>query len=178
MMAEAWFVVETKFRREPQAEDDIRALGFECFMPIEVRRRQDRTRNKRPIIEYTVPMFPRYVFPRFDISQPCGWQRIARLHTVKGWLKPAATSLPSPVRQDFIDRVKAEQIAVRAALTNDHAITLEPLPAGTRVIIQEGPFATLGGIVSMSTSQRVRLLLDAVGFSDLHIARRSVAVAS
>ncbi len=177
-MAEAYYVIETKFRREMQAEEDIKALGFQCFLPIEVRRRQDRTKNRRPIIEYTVPMFPRYVFPHFDISKPCGWQGIARLHTVKGWLKPAAASLPSPVRQDFIDRVTAEQIAVRAALTNDQNIKLEPIPAGTRVIIQDGPFATLGGIVSMSTSERVRLLLDAVGFSDLHIARRSVAVAS
>jgi len=176
-MTERWFVVETKFRREVQAREDIEALGFSCFLPIEVRRRKDRSKKHRPIVEYQVPMFPRYVFPRFDLSQPCGWQKIARLHTVKGWLKPGAMALPSPVREDFIDRVRAEQIAIQAALTNDQAVKLEPLPAGTRVIIQEGPFATLGGIVSLSTGDRVRLLLDAAGFSALQIARRSVAVA-
>lgn len=177
-MTDLWYVVETKFRRETQAQEEIEALGFPCFLPIEVRRRQDRGKFKRPMVEYAVPMFPRYVFPQLDLSQPCGWQRIARLHSVKGWLKPSQATTPSSVRQDFIDRVKAEQVAIRAALTNDQAVKLDPIPNGTRVVIQEGPFATLGGIVSMSVGDRVKLLLDAAGFSDLQILRRSVAVAS
>ncbi len=172
-----WYVVETKFRREAQAHEEISDMGFTCFLPMEVRRRQDRGKFRRPIIEYSVPMFPRYVFPQFDISQPCGWQRIGRSQNVKGWLKPAQDAPPSAIREDFIDRVKTEQVAIRAALTNDLAVKLEPIPSGTRVIIQDGPFATLGGIVAMSTGQRVRLLLDAAGFSDLQIARSSVAIA-
>jgi len=176
-MADQWFVVQTKLRREKEATDEIIKLGFDCFMPIEVRKRKDRSKKHRPIVEYEVAMFPGYIFPQFDISQPCGWQQIGRLHSVRGWLKSALQESPRPIRGDFIERVRQEQIAVRAAMVNDQAIKLERLPDGTRVIIQEGPFATLGGIVNMSVGDRVRIMLDAAGFSELNIERKAVAAA-
>lgn len=177
-MTEAWYVIETKLRRERDATQEIEALGFECFLPIEVRRRQDRSKKARPIIEYEVAMFPRYIFPRFDMAKPCGWQAIGRLQSVRGWLKAACNEVPRPIRdKTFIDRVKLEQIALRAALNNDQAVKLAPLPDGVRVTITEGPFATLGGIVNMSVGDRVKLLIDAAGFSELEIGRASLAVA-
>lgn len=177
-MAEAWYVIETKLRREKEATEEIQALGFECFMPIEVRRRKDRSKKHRPEIQYAVAMFPRYIFPRFDMAMPCGWQKIGRLHGVKGWLKSALRENPLPIKGDFIDRVREEQIAIVAALNNDQNVKLEAIPNGTRVVIQDGPFATFGGFVNMSVGDRVRIMLDAAGFSALEIARRSVAIAS
>jgi transcriptional antiterminator RfaH len=177
-MSQQWYVIETKMRREKEAADEIQKLGFECFMPIEVRRRKDRSKKHRPEVEYTVAMFPRYIFPKFDIAQPCGWQHIGRLHSVKGWLKSALRETPSPIRSDFIDRVLQEQIAVRAALTNDQSIKFERIANGTRVIILDGPFATLGGIVDMSVGDRIKIMLDAANIPPIDIARHSVAAAS
>jgi transcription antitermination factor NusG len=128
-------------------------------------------------VEYEVAMFPGYIFPMFDMSQPCGWQNMGRLHSVRGWLKSSLQENPPPIEDDFIDRVRQEQIAIQAARNNDQAIKLEQLNPGTRIIIQEGPFATLGGIVNMSVGDRVRIMLDAAGFSALDIARHSVAAA-
>lgn len=176
-MTQQWFVIETKMRREREASEEVSALGFECFMPVEVRKRQDRSQKARPIIEYEVAMFPRYIFPRFDIAQPYGWQRLGRLQSVKGWLKSRTSDFPSPIRNDFIDRVRQEQIAVRAALNNDHAIKLDPIPNGTRVIITDGPFATLGGIVNLSVGDRVKIMLDATNLRPLDVGRQSVCVA-
>jgi transcription antitermination factor NusG len=177
-MAEAWYVLNTKMRRENEAREEIRELGFECFLPLEIRRRKDRSKKHRPEVNYSVAMIPGYIFPKFDISKPCGWQNLGRLHTVKGWLKSTHLESPRPMRdQTFIDRLKEEQIAVAAALNNDQAIKLEPIPAGTRIIIQEGPFASFGGLVNMTVGDRVKVMLDAAGFSALEIARHSVAVA-
>lgn len=176
-MSERWFVVETKWRAEFQAEEEIAGLGFEVFLPLEFRRRQDRKQKARPIIDYEIPMFPRYLFPRFDISARFGWQEIGRLRSVKRWLKPAQSTTPSPIRSDFIDRVREEQNAIKAARTNDQAIKLGPILAGTRVTILDGPFSAMGGIVSMSTHDRVMVMLDAAGFRGLDLERRFVAAA-
>lgn len=177
-MADRYFVIQTKLRQEKKATEEIVALGFDCFNPIEVRKKKDRSKMARPEIEYEVAMFPGYIFPRFDIGQPCGWQNIGRLHSVRGWLKSALQENPPPIRDSFIDRVREEQIAVRAALLNNRSIKLEQLPKGTRVTILEGPFATLGGLIDMSQGDRVRILLDAAGFSALDIGRHAVAAAS
>ncbi len=177
-MADAWYVLQTKMRKEKEASEEIQGLGFECFYPIEVRKRKDRSQKHRPLIEYEVAMIPGYIFPRFDISRPCGWQDLGRLQTVKGWLKSSLRENPSPIRSDFIERVRQEQIAVRAALQNNQAVKLEALPAGTRVTIIDGPFRTLGGFVSMTVGNRVKVMLDAAGFSALEIGRHSVAAAS
>lgn len=176
-MADNYYVIQTKLRREKEATEEIAALGFDCFNPIEVRRRKDRSKKHRPDVEYEVAMFPGYIFPRFDIAQPCGWQQIGRLQTVRGWLKPSGRELPSVIRDDFIDRVRMEQMAVRAALANDQNVRLDQIPNGTRVTILEGPFATLGGIVNMSSGDRIKIMLDAAMFPPIDIGRQSVAVA-
>lgn len=176
-MAEAWFVIETKMRRERESADAIEAMGFECFAPVEVRKRLDRSKHARPMVEYEVAMFPRYIFPRFDIKTPCGWQRIGELRSVHGWLKPAQREEPSPIRSDFIDRVQTEQSFIRAAMEGDHAVKFEPLAKGTRVIIMDGPFRTIGGIVDMGEGERIKIMLDAARFDPIHIDRRSVSAA-
>lgn len=177
-MADRYYVIQTKLRREKEATEEIQALGFDCFNPVEVRKKKDRSRKARPDIEYEVAMFPGYIFPRFDMQLALGWQQMGRLHSVRGWLKPAGREVPSPIRSDFIDRVREEQIAQKALLLGDKAGKLEPLPDGTRIVIQDGPFATLGGFVSMSVGDRVKIMLDAAGFSVLDIERRAVAIAS
>lgn len=177
-MADRYYVIQTKLRREKEATEEIVALGFDCFNPIEVRKRKDRSKKHRPDVEYEVAMFPGYIFPRFDMSTSIGWQQIGRLHSVRGWLKSAQYENPRPMRDEsFIDRVKQEQIAIHAALLGDKAVKLEPLLGGTRIVILDGPFRTLGGIVNMSVGERIKILLDAAQDKPIDIARQSVAVA-
>ncbi|WP_432214597.1 transcription termination/antitermination NusG family protein, partial [Salmonella enterica] len=60
-----WFCVYTKPQRETYVASYCRdTLGLECYLP---QLRQHRTiRRKRQLV--TSPLFPRYLFCRFDLG--------------------------------------------------------------------------------------------------------------
>jgi len=60
-----WYVLSTKPHQEKQAESHVRQRGIECFLPL-LRESKIIRRTRKTVIE---PLFPGYLFARFDLSK-------------------------------------------------------------------------------------------------------------
>jgi transcription antitermination factor NusG len=151
---EYWFALSTKRNREKAVAELLRGKGYEEFLPMYRSRRKWSDRYK----ELQLPLFPGYVFCRFDPAR--------RLHvlTTPGVSHVVGTGrLPVPVDDAEID-------ALRAVVASD--LRVEPWPylrAGERVVIEDGSLAGLVGIL-----QEVRKSWRVV--VSVNLLQRSVAV--
>lgn len=60
-----WYALSTKSGREKQAEQNIRRMGVECFLPL----MQEQKAIRRKIRTVIVPLFPGYLFVRINRSE-------------------------------------------------------------------------------------------------------------
>jgi len=149
-----WFALQVKPRHEKAAANALRSKGFEEFLPMctSVRRWSDRWK------ELQTPLFPRYVFCRFDLKD-----RLPVL-TTPGVVSIVGTGkIPTPVDEA---EIRAVQTIVKSGLP------AEPWPflrVGQLVRIEAGPLADLEGIL-LEIKNRHRLIVSVT------ILQRSVAV--
>lgn len=131
---------------------DLRVSDVETFLPkIEVIRRRARRR-----VVSLEPLFPSYVFARFQIA-PQTWHvvrwtpGVRRILGEDGW----PTEVPPELIAAIQDRV-APLGFVRIGLQ---------MSQGDRVRVKSGPFAGLEGIFERPTTRRdrVRVLLEILG---------------
>jgi transcriptional antiterminator RfaH len=61
----AWYVVSTKPHQEKQAEAHIKQCDIECFLPL-LKESKVIRRTHKTVIE---PLFPGYLFARFDLDK-------------------------------------------------------------------------------------------------------------
>jgi transcription antitermination factor NusG len=152
--AESWFALIVKHQHEKVIARLLRSKGYEEFLPLYAARRRWSDRTK--VAE--VPLFPGYVFCRFD------WKR--RLPILK---TPGVTSIvtygtePAPVEDAEID-------AIQRIVSSD--LPIEPhrfIKVGDRARVNQGPLEGLEGIlISEKNSWRVVVQVS--------LLKRSVAV--
>ena len=145
-----WYTVNTKPRQEHQAVLNLQTLGVQTFYPqIQVRKRVRRVMKR-----VTGPLFPGYIFARFDLETYFRTVTYAR-----GVRKVVSFGpKPSPVDEEVI-------AGINARLTNGClTVPLVSLTPGQCVRIQGGPLEGLEAIFEreMSDHQRVVLLLRAL----------------
>jgi transcriptional antiterminator RfaH len=147
-----WYCVRTKPKKESAAELWFRGqLDLEVYYP-RLRRRKTIRRAQRWVVG---PLFPRYLFCRFDLSEHYRTVRYAR--EVIGIV--SFGDRPAVVEPAVIDQLKewaGEAVDV---------MTLHPNPKpGDTVEITDGAFCGLKAVVErdMSDQQRVTLLLTAL----------------
>jgi transcription antitermination factor NusG len=118
--------------------------GIDVFMPMLAPRRGGAPS----------PLFPRYLFARFDLAASLAAIRYTRgVHRVVG-----CGDMPVPIDDDIVR-------LIRARLDADGLMRPRPaLLAGDPVIIEDGPLKDLVGIFErpMRGSERVSILLTAV----------------
>lgn len=147
-----WHVVYTGMRSELDVRRDLKALGFDVFLPMSTRKTVKR--GKKVIIND--PLFTRYIFVAFDREKD-DWGSILSTDGVEYIL--GANDLPSTVPETFIERVQR----LEDAGAFDYTRAKLNFTEGDRVEIQEGPFAGLiARVKSASPKKRVRLLLDSL----------------
>ncbi|MGH7183075.1 MAG: transcription termination/antitermination NusG family protein, partial [Nitrospiraceae bacterium] len=85
-----WYVIRTKPHQERLAESHLKQLPVETFLPL-LRQTKWIRRQEKTIVE---PLFPRYLFARFDINDRYRAVSFAKgvLNIVKFGLKPAEVS--------------------------------------------------------------------------------------
>ena len=146
-----WYVIRTKPQQERRAEFHLRQLSVETFLPL----LKQRKKVRRAVKPVEGPLFPRYFFARFDITNQYRAVSFARgvLNIVEFGAKPAevSESLIEGIRQ----RLKEGYVVPR----------LEPFRKGQVVRIHTGPLAGLEAVFvrEMSEQHRVLLLLQALG---------------
>ena len=149
----AWYVVQTKPRQEAMAAEQIANQAFEIYLPrISMKKR--RRGKWQEVIE---PLFPRYLFMRFDPES----DNVAPIRSTKGitGLVKFGPHL-APVSDALIDSIRQEEDTEAGCHLPDQAI----FKRGDRVEIMEGPFAGLQGLFQESSGeQRVIILLELLG---------------
>lgn len=143
-----WYVVNTKPNHEWQAEQNIRRMGLECFLPFfkEARtvRRQRRTVNS--------PLFPGYLFVRINLSEH--YRAVVYARGVRKIVEFGST--PVEVDAAIVNEIKLRVNGEEHPLKN-----FDEMTSGQLVRIMDGPLAGLDAIFvqEMSGSQRAMVLL-------------------
>jgi transcriptional antiterminator RfaH len=149
--ASDWYLVHTQPRREMEAEQSLARLGVETFFP---RLRQQRIVRRRPQV-VTGPLFPGYVFARFDPGTR--WRAVNFAHGVTRVVMFGET--PAMVTDDLVAGI--------AARMEDGAVVVRPkFGPGDRVRVTWGPLEGLEAIFEreLTDQQRVVLLFRAAAF--------------
>jgi transcription antitermination factor NusG len=149
-----WFALTVKRRYEKVVAHSLRRRGLEDFLPLYVMRRCWSDRIKA--VEF--PLFPGYVFCRFDYDRRLPVLCIPGVTSIVGYAK-----LPTPLSE-------SEIASIRTILTSN--LPAQPWPvvrAGQSIRIERGPLAGLQGmLIREKDSLRVVVSLD--------LLQRAVAV--
>ncbi|MGD1032552.1 MAG: transcription termination/antitermination NusG family protein [Opitutaceae bacterium] len=145
-----WYCVHTRPQKEAKVCAHLaQTFGLETYFP-RLRRQRTIRRVKRIV---TGPLFPRYLFCRFDYGQRCRAVKFAP--DVLGVV--SFGDVPAVVDESLIDGLKAwagEMVDV---------ITVTPaLQTGDRVQITDGPMRGLEAIIEndMNGRERVAVILS------------------
>lgn len=142
-----WYAVTTKPHQEKQAGLNLESLGVETFCP-QIKRKKVIRRRLQTVID---PLFPGYIFARFDIER--SYRTVSYARGVRSIV--AFGPMPAPVDEEII-------AAINARLHNGClTVPATSYTPGQSVRIQEGPLQGLEAIFEreMTGQQRVVLLL-------------------
>ena len=151
-MARRWYVVHTRPQAEARAREHLANQGFEAWLPefLKKRRHARRTETVRR------PLFPRYLFVRFDLDA----ERWRSVLGTAGVMHLVGGDPPTPIADAVIEAIRARQ-------DEDGLVPVSPalsLQAGDTVRIAEGPLADLEGIfLDIDETDRIAILLKLMG---------------
>ena len=147
-----WYVIQTKPKKEEEADNYLSTKGVEIFNPlIEAFTLRNGRMNKE-----RKPLFPGYLFAKFDFEQNYPLVRWARgVKKVVGF-----GETPASVPEEVVEIIKARTDA-QGVVRVKH--DLEP---NDLVRIKTGPLKNLLGIFErwLSDRERVRILLSLIGY--------------
>jgi transcription antitermination factor NusG len=149
-----WFALNAKFRYEDFVATHLRGKGYEVFLPVYTTRRRWSDRVK----EVEAPLFPGYLFCRFDVTNRLPILTTPGMIQIVGFGKT-----PTPVSEGEID-------AIQKAIGND--LAREPWPfsqIGQRARVEHGPLRGIEGVLH-NVKGRHRLVLSVT------LLQRSIAV--
>lgn len=147
-----WYAVRTKPHQESVAETNLLRQGIETFYP----RLQERRLIRRKLRTVSAPLFPGYLFAKFDAAKD--YRSVLYSRGVRDVV--AFGPSPAIVDESMID-------AIRIRLSDDNVLPPPPLfKPGQPVLIQEGPLHGLEAIFerAMPGYQRAVLLLKALSY--------------
>jgi transcriptional antiterminator RfaH len=160
-----WYLVRTKTGKERWVNDQLADTLPEVFLPL----LQARTPRWGKMAWSIIPLFPCYLFARFDLQR--SYFDVKYLPGVQGIV--SAGSDPLAVPPYVIEEIRRRGI--------DGVIKLEekPFDNGERVRVVEGPFRGFEAIFDryLSGADRVAILLSAVEASGVRMVLPTSAVA-
>lgn len=150
-LIKSWFVCQSNPREEPRASHYLQEKGFEVYLPMMEAERLTRVGP----VKYLKPLFPSYLFVRFDASEESAYVR---------WTRGVRKILPESDEPVALEDSVVD--SVRALAQKDGIIRKRPLHKSDRVRILRGPFKDLIGIFEewASDEGRVKILLEIVNY--------------
>lgn len=150
----AWYAIQVKGRTEKQVAQILENKGYEMFLPAQRARRRWSDRMK----EVEVPLFPSYVFGRFDPKYRLPILTTPNVLTIVGAGKQVI-----PVADEQIEDIRR---VLASGMPVEHCPFLK---VGQRVFIESGALAGQAGILTrIKNTWRVVISVDLI--------RRSIAV--
>lgn len=149
-----WYAIHTKPKEEDRANSNLQSWRVETFTPkIKEQRVNQLTGKKTALIK---PLFPRYIFARFDASK-----MLHKIYYTRG-VHSVVSFGDSPVPVDD------EAIAfIQSRVEKDGFIKFDDVLApGDEVTIKEGPLKGFNGVFSraIKDTDRVMILLTSVTY--------------
>lgn len=149
-----WYAIQTHPQQEERADSNLRAWKVETFSP-RIRKLRRTAYVRVPSYE-TKPLFPRYIFARFDVN--------TMLRNV--WYTRGVGSVvccggvPAEVDDEIISLIRSRE-------TPEGLIEIgESLRIGDKVTIENGPLTGLVGILEreVKATDRVVILLATISY--------------
>jgi transcriptional antiterminator RfaH len=146
-----WYVVNTKPNHERQAEQNLRRMGVECFLPL----LQEEKNVRRQIRTVISPLFPGYLFVRINLSEH--YRTVVYARGVRKMVEFG--SIPVDVDTAIINEIRFRVNSEGHLLKKS-----DEMSSGQLVRIKDGPLAGLEAIFmqEMSGRQRAMVLLQAL----------------
>jgi len=150
-----WYVLRAKTKQERFAEDNLRAQGFDIFLPMY--RQQHLHRGL--VVTREAPLYPPYLFARLDLTDE--EQRWRRVYGTRGVSKvmSSAEDTPSPLHLGFVEELSG-LTSKEGYLTFAEALkTTVKYAPGDLVQIDKGNFQGFTGTCRESSAKRVSVFL-------------------
>jgi transcriptional antiterminator RfaH len=150
-----WYVIQTKPKREEEARSYLSTEGLEMFHP---RIETFTSKNMRMSKEFK-PLFPGYIFGKFDLEKNYPLVRWARgVKKILGF-----GGYPAPISEEIVRMIK-ERTDPRGILRVKNCY--EPNQV---VRIKTGPMKDLLGVFErwLPDHERVRILLRLIGYQPI-----------
>ena len=147
-----WYVIQTKPKKEKEAESYLAPKGVEIFSPL----LETFSFMNGRMQETVKPLFPNYIFGKFDLEQNYPLVRWGRgVKTVLGF-----GGYPVPVAEEVIETIR------RRTGTDGIVRRRNRFEANDVVRVTAGPMKELLGIFEryISDGERVRILLNLIGY--------------
>lgn len=152
-----WYLVRTKPHKERWVRDRLSNVTHEAFLPM----LRAKTRCFGRLVTTLKPLFPSYVFARFDLT--VSYFDVMYAAGVHSLVKIGGEPLPVP-------RLIIEEIQRRG---EDGIIEIAPpqFNHGQKISVVEGPFRGFDAIFDhyLSGNERVAILLDAIGATPVRV---------
>jgi len=149
-----WYALQVRTRYERVVAEYLSGLGYEWFLPL----CRDRKRWSDRVKQVELPLFPGYLFCRFDVQSRLPILKTPGVVQIVGYNRQ-----PVPVDES---EIAAIQTLVSSGVPNQPCSFVE---IGDRVQIESGPLRGLEGILVESRG-RHKLVLSVT------LLQRSVAV--
>jgi transcriptional antiterminator RfaH len=156
-----WYVIQTKPKEEEKATSHLSTNGLEIFSPLI----ETFSWRKGRMIKKLKPLFPGYIFGKFDLEKNYPLVRWARgVKKVLGF-----GGYPVPVSEEVVEIIKGRADCSGVVRKAHH------FRPNDVVRIKSGPLKDLLGIFERwaSDNERVRILLNLIGYQpavEIHCA--------
>jgi transcriptional antiterminator RfaH len=143
-----WLVANTHPQRETLATANLRNQGYEVYAPV----LRKQTRHARRVRETLVPLFPGYIFVRWDVPA-MQWRPILSTVGVRSIVRSG--DRPSQLYDAVVRALKARE---REGIISRSA---SPREIGHKVQIGRGPFeGIVGEIIALCERERLVVLMN------------------
>jgi len=158
-----WYVLHTHLKQEERANENLRSWGVETLHARMKTRRYNKFTGAPTYV--TQPLFPRYLFAKFNAEQLPKIQFTRGVHNVVCF-----GDSPALVDQDIIDLIRARIDENGFVKENNE------LKPGDKVMISAGPLRNLMGIFEreMKGSDRITILLTAIEYQGRLVINREM----
>jgi transcriptional antiterminator RfaH len=159
-----WYVVYTKPNEEDRAESNLAVWGLETFYPRIKKKQVNEFTGKA--IYFSRPLFPRYIFARFDaetlLHKVCNTRGVQKVLSIN--------YVPTPVADEIVGLMQSK-------VAEDGFVRLnETFKRGDEVLINDGSMKGINGIFdrTMTDKSRVMVLLTAINYQATLIVEKDL----
>lgn len=159
-----WYVIFTKPKEEDRTAQNLAAWQVETFSP-KIRKEQINAFTGKAV-HYRQPLFPRYLFARFDVDK-----MLHKITYSRGVQKVVSfNNTPLAVEDEIVSLIQSR-------VDQDGFVKLgNDLTRGDQVLISNGSMTGIKGIFdrTMNNNRRVMILLEAINYQGSIIVERNL----